>query len=256
MPRQCVYCGTHDNLNTQMTITLEDGKKNTVDICDVHADDATVKSARDAFQNKQKQIDDLLARAKELGLDFSQTSSGLAVATQRPQAPAPVPAEPAKSTVVGLNRNDDDVIPTSKLDSARGMTSIGGQTDAGNVVSFASYDSNSLADKLPEGARQGFAKMAVVEGRAGQPLIIPKQRVDGTGTTNITVMNKETDQQLQSRFKRMSEASMRDDVPNFARQGYQNTTTKCSFCREGYINTSKGKELCPKCGGSTILPKY
>ena len=238
-----------------MTVILEDGKKHTVDICDIHAEDATVKSARDAFQSKKKQIDDLLAKARELGLDISQTSSGLAIATQRPREQTQ-PSEPQTAAGAVLNRNDDDVVPTSKLDSARGMASIGGQTDVGQVASFTSYDSGSLTDKLPEGARQGLARMTVVEGRAGQPLIIPKQRVDGTGTTHITVIKKETDQQLQSRFKRMSEASMRDDIPNFARQGYQNTTTKCTFCKEGYIKTKNGMELCPKCGGSTILPKY
>lgn len=255
MPRQCVYCGATSNLNTQMTITLSDGQKHTVDICDAHAEEATIKSARDAFQDKKKQIDDLLAKAKELGIDITQTASGLTVASQKPQEKQEKTAAP---TIPTINRSDEDVIPTSKLDHSRGMMSVGGQTDAGQVSSFSSHDLNSLTDKLPEEARLGLAKMTVVEGRAGQPLVIPKQRVDGTGTTNITVTKKETDQQLQARFKHMSALSMQDGgpVPNFARQGYQNTTTKCTFCKDGYVRTRNGNELCPKCGGSSILPKY
>jgi len=238
-----------------MTITLSDGQKHTVDICDTHAEEATIKSARDAFQDKKKQIDDLLSKARELGIDITQTASGLSIASQKTQENVPTP--PSQKTP-SISRNDADVVPTSKLDNTKGMMSVGGQTDVGQVSSFASHDLNSLTDKLPEEARLGLAKMTVVEGRAGQPLVIPKQRVDGTGTTNITVTKKETDQQLQARFKHMSALSMQDggQVPNFARQGYQNTTIRCTFCKDGYVRTKNGNELCPKCGGSSILPKY
>ena len=36
----CVFCSTTSNLNTQMTITVDDVKI-TVDICDEHAETAT-----------------------------------------------------------------------------------------------------------------------------------------------------------------------------------------------------------------------
>jgi len=67
----CVYCGASENLNTTLQITLDGGERTTVVICDEHAEDATIKSARIAYTNRQKQIDEFLAQAKLLGLNIS-----------------------------------------------------------------------------------------------------------------------------------------------------------------------------------------
>ena len=63
----CVICGSSENLNTSMTITV-DGKKIEVSICDEDADDVTPKRIKQCYADKQAQIEEVLAKAKALGL--------------------------------------------------------------------------------------------------------------------------------------------------------------------------------------------
>jgi len=254
---QCVYCEKSTDLNTQLTVSLEDGSRITVDICDEHAEDASVKTAREAYLTKQKKIEEVLAQAKALGLDLSQTSSGLTVVKQQEQAPQPQAQPQPKPKLVQEDMDGEDVVDTSLLDHRPGMRSVGGQTELGAVASHASHTVAGQADKLDQSVLQGKAKMKLVEGREGMPLAIPEKRVDGTGTTRIKVTNVENDQRLQTRFKKMASDSMDDRVPNFARQGYANTTTNCTFCRgEGRVNNAGKIIECPKCGGAGIISIY
>lgn len=260
---QCVFCSKPDNLNTSMTITLEDGQKVSVDICDEHAEEATIKSARAAYQGKQAQIEEVLAQAKALGLNIGQTTGGLTVVESA--TPDPVPdsmtvqaiEKPAAAPAAPLLEQDDpDVVPTSKIDGRAGMQSVGGNVSGTAVPSHNSHSMNDLGDKLPAGTTEGHAKMVMAEGRGGQPIMIPKKRVDGTGTTRINISQNETDAQLQERFKRMGQTSQSSHDnqagPDF-RAGYQDTTRDCPFCRgEMEVN---GKE-CPKCKGTGIISVY
>lgn len=258
---QCVYCDKTSDLNTSLTITLEDGNRVSVDICDEHAEDATVKTAREAYVNKQKQIEDVIAQARALGLEVGPTTQGGLVTVQQTPAPAqaPVPAKPQQREINDDDLgSDEDVVDTSLIDSRPGMMSVGGNTEMGSVASHASFSVNGQQDILPEDARKGKARMRLVEGRGGQPLAIPEKRVDGTGTTKIKVANIENDQKLQTRFKRMADDSLNDKVPNFARSGYQNTTVNCPFCRgQGEVNQGGGKKIeCPKCEGAGLISTY
>lgn len=251
----CVFCNSLSNLNTEMSITVDDNKIS-VHICDEHADDATVKTARDAYMRKQEEIQKVLEQAKALGLNISTTGSGLVIAEsprQQPQQPQRVQQiQQIKKSISDDFENDPDVVPTTKLDSHRGMSSVGGGTEFGMVESINSFDMGNLRDKLPEEARQGVAKMTVVEGRQGQPLMIPKKRRDGTGTTVINII-KTDDQSLQESFKRMAGDSMQDNVPNFARAGYRNTTKDCPLC---YGNCEMQGRECPKCKGTGVISLY
>ena len=64
MPKQCVYCESSENLNTSLQVKLEDGSRVSVDICDEHAEEATIKSAREAYLAKQDKIKEVLEQAK------------------------------------------------------------------------------------------------------------------------------------------------------------------------------------------------
>lgn len=259
----CVFCNSTSDLNTEMNITLEDGSKVRVIICDEHAEDATVKTARAAYQKRQDEIKHVIEQAKALGLNISEMPNGLTLAqsadplpqtaieprSQQPAQPAPQARIPVKNDDIG---DDPDVITTDKLDSHPGMRSVGGGTDFGNVESLSSHDVNAFKEKLPEDARKGVAKMGIAEGREGQPIIIPKKRRDGTGTTTINII-KIDDRHLQESFKRMAGDSMNGKVPDFARSGYQNTTRTCPICRgEGEVNNQE----CPKCKGNGIISVY
>lgn len=252
---QCIYCETSNDLNTQFSITVEDGKKIQVKICDKHSEEATVKTAKEAYLTKIKRIEEVMAQAKLLGLHLSENANGFVHV-----APSTKPIKQAPqiqdSTVLEDLRNDPNAISTSKLDG-RGFQSVGGDAGGYSVSSHSSHDFNSLSDKLPEGLRVGLAQMSVVEGRGGQPLVIPQKRVDGTGTTTIIVKKSENDDRLQSRFKKMAQDSIGDKTPDFARAGYQNTTRSCPICRgSGVIIQARSQTSCPKCSGSGMISVY
>lgn len=268
MPRVCVYCDATDGLNTQLTVPLDDGTKITVDVCDTHSEDATVKSAREAYKKRQEQASDLqnqlaefLAKAKALGLDINIASSGLAVASQpQTQQPQQTAAQTAVQTVQATDLADEEMVSTAKLRSAKGMVTAGGQlsseTMGGAVVAggHASHSTRELQEQLGA-ALDGKAKMTVVEGRGGQPLTIPQIERDGTGTTVIQVV-KTDDTTLQTRFKRLADDSRQDRAPIFSLQGYEGAHghINCPICKGEMEIVHQGvRQKCPKCGGAGIL---
>jgi len=258
---QCVYCDKTTDLNTQLTITI-DNDKVSVNICDEHAEEATIKSAREAYLAKQQKINDFLAQAKALGISVQDGPGGVVLAKGPPSSqPSPPPSQPSQQIQVNLDdMTGDDVMDTSKLDNSRAIHSVGGSTEMGSVTSHSSHNVSGQHDVLPQEVRQGKAKMEMMEGREGIPLAIPAKRVDGTGTTLIRLTKIENDNRLQRRFKTMASDTMREfgaKVPDFARSGYQNTTSNCSFCNgQGYVKHGKGDIECPKCHGSGLLSTY
>jgi ssDNA-binding Zn-finger/Zn-ribbon topoisomerase 1 len=257
---QCVFCDTTTNLNTSLTITLDDGKKVAVQICDTHAEDATVKIARAAYLEKQNKAEGLIAQLKAMG--YSIKEQGSLIVPTLPAVPTPAPPTDQQVEPVTGDGLDGEVIATEILDSRRGMQSIGGSTNHGHVAVHASHDFNGLKDKLPIEARKGRAKMTVFEAREGMPIVIPEIRKDGTGTTRIKITKKEDDIRLQGRFKKMAKDTIeRDRTPDFARQGYRNTQSDCPICRGAcVIKQSVGGKMqdvdCPKCNGSGVISTY
>jgi hypothetical protein len=239
-----------------MTITLDDGQKVQVKICDEHAEDATVKSAKKAYSDRMSKLKELLEQAKALGFDLgamqpAQQPAAKPVAQVRQQVPAPMVKEQA---LIELD-DSENVVDTDLIDRGRPFVSSGGNTEYGPVQSFTNYNLDGGTDKLPPEARKGKAHMAMMEGRAGQPIIIPDKRVDGTGTTTIKIIKAESDATLQNRFKKMASDSMHDKVPDFVHGGYSAGVKDCPFCR-GQGNIKNGQKMldCPKCHGSGILP--
>lgn len=252
----CIFCGSTTKLNTEMSITLDDGQKIQVHICEDHAEEATVKSAKQAYMVRLDKLKVLLEQAKALGLDLNS----LQPKTQSTPVAVPKQAQVAQPTVVQaqpvLDLDDsENVVDTDRIDRARPFVSTGGQTEYGSVPSFSNYNLDGGTDKLPPEARKGKAHLAMMEGRAGQPIIIPDKRIDGTGTTTIKIIKAESDATLQSRFKKMAGDSLQDKVPDFAHAGYSSGVKDCPFCR-GQGNIKNGSKLidCPKCQGSGILP--
>lgn len=269
----CVFCGTPDKLNTSMTITLDDGNKADVLICDEHAEDATVKTTKIAYQDKQKQIDAVLAQAKTLGLDISQASPGgkLFIAQQQSasgQQPTtqstvrqPVVQAIRDPTIVSapLLENDEDgiVVPVERL--RREITSVGGNVQlqgiSASVPSYRSHDLNApLKDRngneLNESLRRGSAKLTAVEGRAGHPLVIPTVVRDGTGTTVIKVAKIMDGHKMDRRFKDMADASRYDQGHDFRNSYEASSEHICPICRGECSTMHRGNRIvCPKCGG-------
>jgi hypothetical protein len=270
---KCVICGSVSNLDTIVSIVDDTGAKTDHIICSEHLTD-TLGEIREKCQKANQEILDLIDKARQLGLvlmpaDVQQmvsphvsTTGGVLVSgrTETPTInettpPAVVPPQKTQSIQVRQQKTDEssnEYIDTAILDNNRPMSSVGGGTEMGPIDSFSSISLDGLTDKLSPDLRKGVAKMAIMDGRAGQKLMIPEQRKDGTGTTTIQIV-KVTDDQLQESFKRMADDSRSDNVPNFARSGYSNTTRTCPFCRgEGMVS----KQACPKCKGSGIISTY
>jgi hypothetical protein len=272
---QCVFCEATTGLNTQMVITLDAGKKVSVDICDVHAEDATAKTIKAAYIEKQGKTDALIEQLKLLGYNVTSMEQKGQLVIPTIKRPEPVVQQVPVSDFDPLeDLKGEDVVDTAVLDSksSKGMASKGGSYSymggaaSASVGGHASLDVTGIAaNKLPPDqralllqARKGKAKMTVVEGRDGQPLLLPEKRVDGMGTTRLKIVKKEDDVRLQSRFKKMSLDTMHNNrVPDFARSGYQNTQANCPLCQGDCIVVNQGKEIsCPKCGGVGFISVY
>jgi len=266
---QCVFCEATTDLNTQMTIKLDNGNKVEVSVCDPHSETATPKTVKVAYLEKQGKAEALIAQLKAMGIEVAaveKRSSGLIV----PALPKPVPAhrEPTPASPQPEDLDGDDVVDTTLLDAkSKGMVSRGGSINAGgiatNVTSHASHDLHNLRLDQEQrqalaGATKGKAKMTVMEGREGQPLILPEKRVDGLGTTRLKIAKKEDDGRLQNRFKKMAKDSIeRDRSPDFARSGYQNAQSTCPICHGECVIRQAGKETgCPKCNGMGFISTY
>lgn len=273
---QCVFCEATTNLNTQIGIKLDNGQKVTCDICDEHAEDATPKTVKVAYLEKQQKAEVLLEQLRKMGynvanLEQSKSGSGLVIPVMSKPAPQPVRAA-APDIIPEEDLSGDDVVDTTILDSktSKGMVSATGAASYGggsvSVAGHASFDAAAIAaNQLPPDqravllqARKGKAKLAVVEGREGQPLVIAEKRVDGFGTTRIKITKKEDDGKLQGRFKKMAKDSIdKDRAPNFAREGYQNTQTECPICHGRCVIVQNNREIsCPKCNGAGVISTY
>lgn len=252
----CIYCGATDKLNTQLGITLEDGTKIQVLICDTHAEDASVKTAKAAFIQRQQQITDFMAQAQALGLQLAPAASGLVVANNPQAPPRPQASSAPNGQVVSpiLEDDDPDMIEAGRLDRAgrHGMVSVGGAVPAfGAIPAYQSHATDDVRQQIPAEALKGKVRLEQIEDRAGRPIAIPTKRVDGTGVTHIRVINTGGDQALQRRFKNMALATIHDQHPGFA-ENYD--LRACPVCKGMMVVRDRGVEVtCPKCGGQGVI---
>jgi len=116
--QRCVFCDSSTDLNTSLIVTLDNGHKITVLICDTHAEEATVKSARDAYLDKRKKIDDIIAQAKVLGVDLTENSPVPITSVSKREVSQHDNIDTQESNNI-INPNNLNVIPTSKLDGKK-----------------------------------------------------------------------------------------------------------------------------------------
>jgi hypothetical protein len=269
--KNCVVCGSPDNLNTELTITVDD-QKIKVAVCDNHADDITPKAAREAYADKKSQIDAIIAQAKALGLEISEPKDGgkVAIAERTNESRRLAAIDP--TVVVGnfseelRGSEEEGIVSTRKVDAAQQrVRGVGGVVQGappgmgGQVEQHNAHDRATIGDKLPSGVLEGKVKLGLVEGRGGQPVAIQEVRQDGTGITRTTVNQGKGDAEIQRRFKElansniMAPAGYAVNQHGFAVEGYN--IIGCTFCHgTGNIQVSKGnKDICPKCKGSGIF---
>jgi len=241
---KCVFCTCSENLNTSMTVTLDDNSKVTVMVCDDHAEDATVKTVREAYLAKKVEIDKILEMAKAYGLNISESNNLTIVSKPTKQDDIRQPQRQPEPEVT----IDDDMVSSEIYDNAKNNIKINASGDAAAYRGAnGGLSKSQLTDKIDT---SGKVKLVNVEGRSGMNIVIPTKRVDSTGTTRISISKRENDTTLQNRFKNMADKSKNDQMPDF-RNGYDDSLRKCPMCDGSCFVVSKGIEsVCAKCHGS------
>lgn len=271
MNATCIYCGCKENLNTQFNITVpvtRDGaqegetEKVQVLICDDHAEDATPKTAREKYVDRQKKMDEVLAMARALGMDLSPAASGSGltiVTSTRPQnnqnitrAMGGKAALPAPTVALEEAAADPDFVSTEVADAKFSrVLSLSGVAGHQNVEAHQQHNVGKLKEEIPIELLKGRVKTEGVERSNGSVMAIPTKKVDGLGTTVVTVVQT-TDGELQRRFKHKAEMSKSERgwemMFDHNRNGYE--LTNCPLCRATCTVRHLGKDIpCPKCGG-------
>ena len=254
----CYLCNNPVDDNTHIILPIDNGKHIDIYLCEEHSD-TSLRKLKERYSQKLVELEDLIKKAKELGFDIDmkglndQNKPKILLATTNEET-GKEKAEGANSPKVKFDSSaDEDMISTEFIDN-KTMRSVGGSTDMAQVSSYQSYDIGSMADKLPENIRAGRVKMAMMEGRGGQPIAIPQKRQDGLGETHIAIVKSENDDKLQTRFKKMASDSVRDRQANFSQSGYTETTRTCPICSGGgTVKQGKNVASCPKCGGAGMI---
>lgn len=260
----CVVCNSNTNLNTEMSIIIND-EKIKVKICDEHAEDITPKIAREAYVKRKSEIDELIEKAKALGLDFTQKAPPGAIHIPQ-RLPVAQQHDVTQLSSLDADLDGEDLIPTSVVDTAmkrvagtKARIESGGSGGSYNVEGHNVYDRSQLDGGLPDAIFEGVAKMATFEGRQGQQVAIPAIRRDGTGTTRITINKGKGDATLQNNFRQLASSDMQTpsgaivNSHGFAIDGYN--VKPCNACdgTGSFKVRGKSTQSCPRCGGSGIL---
>ncbi len=257
----CIYCGTTTDLVAQLTITIDGDQKITVDICNEHSEDATIRTARQKYMERQSQIDELMAKAKMLGLELApqQTPGGLVILQSAPkevpQQPQPIQARPIqpRQQVVVASDDDDGMIDSTIVDQKerRTIVSRGGVAGSHSIESHRSLDMTDIQERIGDDVLHGKVKMETIERQSGGYVSIPAKKVNGLGTTNVVVVQT-TDQEMQRRFKQQADQSKSDNgwnsMRHLGKEGIE--IINCPICKGEGVARNAGKEItCPKCKG-------
>lgn len=245
---KCIECSSDENLNTTLSVKLDDGSVVEVKICDEHVEDMTIKRAKELYQAKLEELTKIIEMAKKAGLTVT-IPTGKAIATA--EAPPPVPARAQQTSTPATPKppEDDDLEDATSARQRLGVAkSVAGPAGNFQVEAVKGLDKSQLEDQTDLGHEK--MKLALAEGRHGQKVPIPSVIKDDSGTTNITVRQGMTDHELQRRFKGMSNEEFSHA---FATAGY--AVDECGFCKgAGFIKQGKQKVGCPRCGASGVNP--
>ncbi len=249
---RCVFDSSTENLNTSMRIKLDDGSSVTVWVSDKYADSATLATVKQAYLKKREERDQLIAKAKEIGLVLHdqmlpdigtvQTNEEQTVVDQQPKQVAQLNQEHRVAKRIG-QETGGRIIDGRAADKPLQLNNVkiegSGITRSGSEYEISSTDKPST--DLKEGE---VAEIGIVKGRCGLDIAIPIKRSGKMGSTEIRVVDSGGNAELQRRFKNLaSDQNSRVDFRN----GYDVKIVKCPLCRGAKMVRNKP---CPKCGGA------
>jgi hypothetical protein len=246
--KSCIFCNKQEDIEVEMVIKT-DGGKATIFICKEHAESATQKTIKKAYDKRQKSIAELRELAKQHGLVIVDTQE------QKMSAPSPVPASPTDPARAPALRRVDVPRPNqpeAPIVGAPASTSVVTKAPVANVpVSddaprYAAHEIDQ--SKAPKIIRQ---TERVIENSEGIPIRIPEKIVSEAGVTSITIVQSETDATLKRRTQEMARA-LNVEVNANTRPGKGYTARDCALCG-GTGQARVGGQICPRCKGSGLM---
>jgi hypothetical protein len=234
----CIFCGSTDNLNTSLTVKI-DNDRHAVSVCDDCEDDAAPKVVKKLVEKhlvehnkEQQEIEKLRELASKHGLILIPEKEE--IERLAPSAPpegsgaivqkAASQTEPAKLIPQKAASGSDDVTPRVPITKADG-------------VAAESHSSYRIGGELKQVRK--LDQEVKTESRG--PIRIPSRILDNEGNRTTIRIAKTTDADLQKRFKSAAAAEA-----TFG-QGYQ--TRDCTTCGGTGVSRLDKKSICPKCGG-------
>lgn len=273
----CIICKTAKNLDTVMTVTVDD-KKYEVSLCSEHAEETTPKQVKDKVKERIIEIEEVLKKVKELGLtdmlvgsaskkiEVVETAKETEPTPEPEPRPEPEPEPQPKVTIVkkqaekpAERSGPSQITRVKRISKEKGMSkvkSVGGvaMSKAGtsaNLESFESLDASALASEIAEEKGGSVPQVKaidyqVVAGRGGHAMRLPRNIKQTDGTTTIQMVDTGGDRTIQERFRELSAGNF-----SHKKDGYD--VMNCSLCRGAGL--ARTGQTCPKCGGTGLLNK-
>jgi hypothetical protein len=260
---RCIRCGTTNNLNTTMVVTIDD-KKYDIILCDAH-EDTTPKQAKELVKGKIDAFNIMMEQMKEFGITVTDTASGIAVA-QKPQPidiPEDLETQQESEELVEADQKPKARIIKKTSIKIKGITGVAKDSSGGvNVEGHSSIDVDNAAQALLHDAkRRGVISedtmLPVREdieftdavGKEGVPMRVPKKIKYSDGETKIAIINTGGDQTIQHRLKTLSK---QQNSYSYGKDGYD--VKPCNAC-DGTGFSKVKDDACQKCGGVGFLNK-
>ena len=243
----CIFSGSSENLNTSMSIKLDDGKMVEVWISDDYVDQATPKAVKEAYLKSQQELIKLTEAAAKFGMKLvpiDQAVGNVSVQSQQPNINQHVQSHPMRSS----QPQQGDVVvqaPSVKAPSPNQHKKIRDfnptiKIEGGLAGELGSNEAYQM--QLDENA---IVEAEIVQVRGGVQAPIPKTTQDKNGTLDIAVVKGAGDQGIQRIFKDAVNASQNKEF--CFREGYTVKFVTCPMCRGSKVMIGGGR--CKKCNG-------
>lgn len=272
LSKQCVICGTTENLNTSFELVLF-GNAYKVFLCTEH-EDTTMKTAREALQTRLSKIDGFIEEAKSFGLNFVFKSEDVKAIAER-------------YNLVCLTKEEYENLKSRKAAaSSRKMIAPSQEyikqiskqqpsVSSSPETVLANSDQTGVADYVPSNQSvrpepsgsvgQDMLNYAPVKTKREKDLKVEHKSittkggrvVDGVttlmksseGITRIDIIQSIDDSDLQKRMKNYNQAS-KDGIE----VNRDNMFRRCSPC--GGLGAFENGMVCAKCKGSGLISNF
>lgn len=248
LPKKCIICGSHDNLDTSINVKYH-GEEYHVYLCTEH-EDTTPKAAKTAIGNMLDEIDELSEHAEKYNMvlvtkeeykSLKDGSSGGPLKTTGKQLLVDQPPQQNISSNAKkiYEKKSDKYGHEGVVKVKQHAPTAAGKIDGtGDTL-----ESNESYEVIKE--KQSKVEVEDVAIKGGT-VKIPKKIKDGTGTTEIRINQGVDDRVIQSVARRNSSMSKSGSFNGIQ---YERECTACKGT--GIHPMTKGE--CPKCNGIGLL---